>query len=48
MVNNPESEHRHSGMSTRSLLNPEMVLKEIGLKKGDTFWMPDAETAIFL
>ena len=35
MVNNPG--HHHAGGSTRSLLDAERVLTEIGLKKGDAF-----------
>lgn len=37
MVHNPAPGHQHAGRSTRGLLNPERVLIEIGLKKGDTF-----------
>ncbi len=37
MVNKPEQRHVHFGKSSRGHLNPERVLREIGLKKGDTF-----------
>lgn len=37
MVSEPEQRHLHSGKSSRGLLNPERILRDIGLKKGDTF-----------
>ncbi len=37
MVNKSEQRHLHFGKSSRDILNPEKVLREIGLKKGNTF-----------
>lgn len=37
MAHNPQQGHQHAGMSSKAFLDAERVLRETGLKKGDSF-----------
>ena len=37
MAHNPQQGHQHAGMSSKAFLDAERVLRETGLKRGDSF-----------